>query len=87
LPQGARVTLNARIITSGHGGAFPPGLPVGIVSSVGDSGIKVQLFVDFSRLEYVRIADFGLDGLEDLLDLSIQKRSGLSKVGRQSAKK
>ena len=87
LPQGARVTLNARIITSGHGGAFPPGLPVGIVSSVGDSEIKIQLFVDFSRLEYVRIADFGLDGLEDLLDLSIQKRSGLSKVGRQSAKK
>lgn len=60
---GTRVTPSERIVTSGDGGAFPPGLPVGVVASVTDSSIEVQLFTDYDRLEYVRIGDFGLDGL------------------------
>jgi rod shape-determining protein MreC len=84
LPQGARVTPSDRIITSGHGGAFPSGLPVGVVASVSDNGIEVQLFTDFSRLEYVRIADFGLNGL---VDMSVQKRPAKSKVGGKSVSK
>jgi len=60
---GTRVTPSERIVTSGDGGAFPPGLPVGVVASVTDSAIEVQLFADYDRLEYVRIGDFGLDGL------------------------
>ncbi len=62
---GTRVTPSERIVTSGDGGAFPPGLPVGVVASVTDSTIEVQLFADYDRLEYVRIGDFGLDGLVD----------------------
>jgi rod shape-determining protein MreC len=84
LPPGVRVTPSDRIITSGHGGAFPPGLPIGVVASVSDGGIEVQLFTDFSRLEYVRIADFGLKGL---VDMSVQKRSAKSKVGGKTRKK
>jgi len=60
---GTRVSVSERIVTSGDGGAFPPGLPVGVVASVTDSTIEVQPFVDFDKLEFVRIADFGLDGL------------------------
>ena len=63
LPQGAKVLPSDRIITSGHGGAFPSGLPIGVVTSTSDEGIDVQLFTDFSRLEYVRIVDFGLNNL------------------------
>ena len=63
LQQGAKVAPSDRIITSGHGGAFPSGLPIGIVASVSGEGINVQLFSDFSRLEYVRIVDFGLNNL------------------------
>ena len=63
LPQGAKVAPSDRIVTSGQGGAFPSGLPIGVVASVSDKGIDVQLFVDFSRLEYVRIVDFGLNNL------------------------
>jgi len=62
---GTRVTPSERIVTSGDGGAFPPGLPIGVVASVTDSTIEVQLFADYDRLEYVRIGDFGLDGLVD----------------------
>lgn len=59
----ARVWPGERIVTSGHGGAFPPGLPVGIVASVTETEIRVQPYVEWSRLEYVRVVDFGLDGI------------------------
>ena len=62
LPPGAMVTPGTRIVTSGHGGAFPPGLPIGVVSSVGDGGIKVEAFISRDRLEYVRVVDFGPEG-------------------------
>ena len=60
---GARVTPSDRIVTSGHGGAFLPGLPVGVVAAVSDEGITVQLYADYGRLEYVKVVDFGLAGL------------------------
>ena len=63
IAPGTRVTPSDRIVTSGHGGAFPAGLPVGIVAAVSDAGVTVQLFADYSRLEYVKVADFGLGGL------------------------
>jgi rod shape-determining protein MreC len=60
---GSRVTPSDRVVTSGHGGAFPPGLPIGVVAAVTDGGVTVQLFADYGRLEYVKVADFGLQGL------------------------
>ena len=66
LPSGETVAPNDRIVTSGHGGAFPPGLPVGIVMSVNDGGIGVQPFVERSRLEYVRLIDYRLGGILQL---------------------
>ena len=53
-----RVELGNRVVTSGHGGAFPPGLPIGVVSEFEGGIIRVQPFVRFDRLEFVRIADF-----------------------------
>lgn len=47
-----------RIVTSGHGGVFPPGIPVGVVSSVRDGGNRVLPFVRADLLEYVRIVDY-----------------------------
>ncbi len=61
LPPGAAVTVGERVVTSGHGGAFPPGIPVGIVAAVGEGGISVQPFIKRDRLEYVRIVNFRLD--------------------------
>lgn len=62
LPSDVRSQVGDRIITSGHGGVFPPGLPVGIISSVSDSGVRVKPFVQFYRLDYVRLIDYGLSG-------------------------
>jgi len=63
LPPGATVSPGDRVVTSGHGGAFPSGLPVGVVEHAGEGGISVQPFVPRDRIEYVRIVDFGLQGI------------------------
>ena len=44
-----------RIVTSGHGGSFPVGIPVGEVVQTGEGHIRVRPFADFSRLEFVRV--------------------------------
>ncbi len=63
LPPDVVAAPGDRIVTSGHGGALPPGLPVGVVSVVGETGIEVEPFVDPARLEVVQALDYGLDGI------------------------
>lgn len=52
-----------RIMTSGSGGVFPPGLPVGVVASVEGGVVRVEPFAELTRIEMVRIIDFGLAGV------------------------
>jgi rod shape-determining protein MreC len=63
LSDGGAVTVGDRVVTSGHGGVFPPGLPIGIVTSVAENGVKVRPFVERAQLEFVRVVDFGLTGI------------------------
>ncbi|MBC8339449.1 MAG: rod shape-determining protein MreC [Rhodospirillales bacterium] len=63
LPSGESVQIGDRVVTSGHGGALPPGLPVGQVTMVNENGIKVRPFVERTRLEFIRLLDFGLAGI------------------------
>jgi rod shape-determining protein MreC len=63
LPHGAMATPGDRVVTSAAGGAFPPGLPVGVVQSVNDGVAMVQLFVDWDRVEYLRLIDYRLPGV------------------------
>ena len=58
LAASAEVSVGDRIITSGQGGMFPAGLPIGVVASVDGTGVRVSPLVDFDRLEMVRIVDF-----------------------------
>ena len=52
-----------RIITSGHGGSLPVGIPVGEVVETSEGHVRVRPFADFSRLEFVRVVDYGVTGL------------------------
>ena len=64
LDAGAAIKVGDRVITSGQGGVFPPGLPVGVVSSLDGEAPRVVPYVELSRVEYLRIVDYGLaDGL------------------------
>ncbi len=62
LPPEAPVQVGERVVTSGHGGLFPPGIAVGIVASAGERGVRVQPNVDLARIEHLRLVDFGLPG-------------------------
>jgi rod shape-determining protein MreC len=59
----AQPQIGDRVVTSGHGGVFPPGIPVGAVVGFRDGLPVIQPFVDFARLEFVRVVDFGLGGV------------------------
>ena len=58
LPPEFEIATGARVVTSGHGGMFPPGLPVGTVASVDGGLVRVEPIEDLGRLEFVRITDF-----------------------------
>lgn len=63
LPEAAAIAPGDRIVTSGHGGVFPPGLPVGTVGSLDEGGIRIEPFVTWNRLELVRIVNYGRTGV------------------------
>jgi len=64
LDGGAGIKVGDRVVTSGQGGVFPPGLPVGVVASLDGDAPRVEPYVEMSRVEYLRIVDYGLaDGL------------------------
>jgi rod shape-determining protein MreC len=63
LPRDVDIKIGDRIVTSGAGGAFPPGLPVGEVADVGSGHIRVQPLADLSRLEYLRLVNYALPGI------------------------
>lgn len=63
LPIIARVAVGERLVTSGQGGMLPPGLPIGVVSEVADGVVRVQPFVRWHQLEYVRVLNYALPGV------------------------
>jgi rod shape-determining protein MreC len=74
LPTGADVAVGDRIVTSGQGGIFPPGLPVGVVTTSSAGTIRVQPLVDWETMEYLRLVDYELSDLLLPLDVSDPRR-------------
>lgn len=60
LDSGSAVSIGDRIVTSGQGGVFPPGLPVGVVAALDGEYPRVEPYADLSRLNYLRLLDYGL---------------------------
>ena len=63
IPLDAELEAGDRIVTSGVAGVFPSGLPIGKVVSVDKNSVKIKPYNNLERLEYVRIVDYGLDGI------------------------
>jgi rod shape-determining protein MreC len=63
VPANISVKVGERIVTGSAGGVFPPDIPVGVVASVDGTVITVEPYADLSRIEYVRVIDFGLAGV------------------------
>lgn len=58
MPDGIRI--GDRIVTSGEGGVFPPGVAVGVVTAIDHGGPRVAPYAELSRLGSVLVADYGL---------------------------
>lgn len=56
------IKIGDRVVTSGEGGVFPPGLPVGVVAAADQAGLRVEPYVELSQLGYMLIVDYGLSG-------------------------
>lgn len=64
LPEEADPQVGELVLTSGHGGVLPAGVPVGRVDLVTDDFIRVRPAVDFRNLSYVSVLTGGLDGVD-----------------------
>jgi len=63
LSPNSNPAVGNRVVTSGHGGAFPPGMPVGVIASIQGDDVRVEPFVHRYQLEYVTVVDYGLPGV------------------------
>lgn len=61
LPVDGDIKDGTRVMSSGDGGMFMPGLPIGVIAT-GDDGLPyVKPYADISRITHVRIVDFAED--------------------------
>lgn len=60
LPADAMPVVGERVVTSGHGGVFPAGLPVGVVVRTGNApqDVAIQPLENARRLAWVRLLDY-----------------------------
>jgi rod shape-determining protein MreC len=63
LAQDTQVRPGDRVVTSGHDGVLPPGVPVGIVAAAEGGYLRVRPHVSWSRIEFVRVVDYDARGL------------------------
>ncbi|WP_191083884.1 rod shape-determining protein MreC [Roseococcus microcysteis] len=62
-PEGVQPRDGDRVVTSAEAGAFPAGLPVGVVRRTEGGAAEVELFAQLERLDVLRLFDFGLAGI------------------------
>jgi len=72
LPEEAAPKVGELVLTSGHGGVLPAGVPVGRVDLVKDDFVRVQPAVDLRNLSYVSILVGGTEGV-DMGNLELEK--------------
>ncbi|MBS4773240.1 MAG: rod shape-determining protein MreC [Proteobacteria bacterium] len=73
-PLDAGINIGDRIVTSGVAGVFPAGLPIGKVVSAGKNEIAVKPFSSLEQLEYIKLINYGLEGL--LRDSQLNLKNG-----------
>ena len=72
---GGVIRIGDRIVTSGQGGVFPPGLPVGVIAGVDSEAAWVEPYAALERVDCLRLVDYGLaEALPN--PLSISARGG-----------
>ena len=63
LASNSPVSAGDRVLTSGHGGVFPPGLLIGVVAEASEARVTVQPAVPLSQISEARVLDYGVNGI------------------------
>jgi rod shape-determining protein MreC len=63
LASNSPVSAGDRVLTSGHGGVFPPGLVIGVVVEASEARVTIQPGVPLSRVSEARVLDYGVNGI------------------------
>ena len=66
LPLNADVSIGDRVVTSGHGGVFPPGLLVGEVTYVDNDRVSIEPYADLGNLDFLTILEVPQSGMEPI---------------------
>lgn len=81
---GVQIRVGDRVVTSGHGGAFPSGLPIGVVTEVRENEVRVEPYVDWSHLEFLRLVDYELPRILSSTEDGVAQARGQNKAAAQS---
>ena len=78
------IEVGQRVFTSGAGGVIPRGIPVGVVESVDEEFIIIDLYVDYARTRLIRVLRYAFPKIdaEDALQPTDEVPAG--GVGSQS---
>lgn len=76
LPVNATVAVGDRVVTSGHGGLFPPDIPVAQVASIDADIILLQPLSVMETLDFVRVMDYRPLPPEASADANTEGNSG-----------
>jgi len=85
LPSVANIAPGDRVVTSGDGGMFPAGLPVGTVIAVEGRTPRVQLTAELQKLEFVRVLKYAMPLAIDDIGPSVIAQPGPTPAQAQSA--
>lgn len=58
LAQDSTVVVGDRVVTSGHGGLFPPDVPVAVVTSINEDIVLMRPLSDMGELDFLRVMDY-----------------------------
>ena len=58
LTADSKIRVGDRIVTSGDGGIFPEGVPVGVVTGISKNAVSVQPYVDATSAQYVSVINY-----------------------------
>ena len=75
------VKVDDRVMTSGHGGIFPAGIPVGAVVDVEGASVRVAPLVAFGKLEFVQVLRFNFPEFEPVLEPDLPAGVGDGEAG------
>ncbi len=82
LVPGTEIRPGDHVVTSGHGAIIPPGLPIGVVTQASETTMRVQPFVDWAHMEFLRLADYELPGTLLPAQGAAARRSGRRETGQ-----